>query len=141
MLGYAAMAFGIFSLISVDMVYKFLKRKDELVLHSGMVSLTAVLLFAWLQEVSILIELIILTKGSLYIWRKGALKKKKLNYFPVLSLIRMLCLLVPYILLDMELVMILPVYLLITLAGELIDRAEFYHESDIVTPEKELQSI
>ena len=138
-IGYAALAFGVFSLISVDMVYKFLKRKDGLVLHSGMVSLTAILFFAWLADISILIELIILTKGCLYIWRKQSLRKQKLIYFPILSLTRILCLLVPYILLDMNLVMILPVYLIITFFGEIIDRSEFYYESDITTPEKELR--
>ena len=40
-IGFVAFAFGIFSLISVDMVYKFMKRRDELVLHSGMVSLNS----------------------------------------------------------------------------------------------------
>lgn len=140
-IGYAALAFGLFSLLSVDMVYKFLKRKDELVLHSGMVSLTAILFFAWLANISILVELIILTKGCLYIWRKGALKKKNMNYFPMISLLRVLCLLVPYILWDMGLFMILPVCLIITVTGELIDRAEFYYESDIVTPKGELRMM
>ncbi len=140
-IGYAALAFGLLSLLSVDMVYKFLKRKDELVLHSGMVSLTAILFFAWLANISILVELIILTKGCLYIWRKGALKKKNMNYFPMISLLRVLCLLVPYILWDMGLFMILPVCLLTTVTGELIDRAEFYYESDIVTPKGELRMM
>ena len=140
-IGFVAFAFGIFSLISVDMVYKFLKRRDGLVLHSGMVSLTAVLLFAWLQEVSILVELIILTKGSLYFWRKTVLKKKGIKYFPILSLVRILCLLLPYILLDLEKVMVLPISLIIIFAGEIIDRSEFYHESDIVTPMGELNDL
>jgi Fe-S-cluster-containing dehydrogenase component/DMSO reductase anchor subunit len=139
MIGYVAMAFGVFSLISVDMVYKFLKRKDGLVLHSGMVSTTAILLFAWLADIHILLELIILAKGSLYIWRKLALKKKGIRYFPTLSLARILCLLLPYILLDLEIVMISPIYLIIILAGEIIDRSEFYYESDVITPEKELR--
>ncbi|RZT97293.1 Fe-S-cluster-containing dehydrogenase component [Ancylomarina subtilis] len=141
MFGYAAMAFGLFSLISVDRVYKFLKRKDELACHSAMVSLTAMLLFAWLSNISIFIELIILLKGSMYIWRKGVLKKKKQLWFPVLSVCRILCLLVPYILWDLGWITILPVYLLITLTGELIDRAEFYYESDVVTPKDELRMM
>jgi len=140
-IGYAALAFGVFSLISVDMVYKFLKRKDGLVLHSGMISLTAILFFAWLADISILIELIILTKGCLYIWRKQSLRKQKLIYFPIISLLRILCLMVPYILLDMKLDMVLPVYLIITFLGEIIDRSEFYDESDIVTPKNELRII
>ena len=140
-IGYAALAFGVFSLISVDMVYKFLKRKDGLVFHSGMISLTAILFFAWLADISILIELIILTKGCLYIWRKQSLRKQKLIYFPIISLLRILCLMVPYILLDMKLDMVLPVYLIMTFLGEIIDRSEFYYESDITTPKNELRII
>jgi len=141
MIGYVAMVFGIFSLISVDRVYKFLKRKDGFALHSGMVSLTAILLFAWLADIHILLELIILAKGSLYIWRKVALQKKGIRYFPVLSLVRILCLLLPCILLDLEMVMISPVYLILIFAGEIIDRSEFYYESDIVTPMGELNDL
>ncbi|WP_262707922.1 4Fe-4S dicluster domain-containing protein [Ancylomarina salipaludis] len=141
MIGYAALAFGLFSLISVDRVYKFLKRKDELVFHSGMVSLTAILLFAWLTEISILIELTLLAKGCLYMWRKGALKKQTLAWFPVLSVFRILCLLLPYILWDMHISMPLAVYLLIVMMGELIDRSEFYYESDVITPKDELRMM
>ena len=138
-LGILALIFGFFALISVDMVYKLLQRKDDLILHSGMVSLTGVLLFAWMSNISILIEIIILTKGCLYIWRKGYLRKKKLSYFLVLSVIRIFCLLVPYILLDLQWELILPVYLAIVFIGEIIDRAEFYYESDVITPEKQLR--
>lgn len=140
-IGYVAMVFGIFSLISVDVVYKFLKRKDGFVLHSGMVSTTAILLFSWFADIHILLELIILAKGSLYIWRKAVLKKRGIRYFPVLSGVRILCLLLPYILLDLEMVMILPIFLIIILTGEIIDRSEFYHESDVVTPENEMNEL
>ena len=139
MIGYTAMIFGIFSLISVDQVYKFLKRKDELLLHSGMVSLTLIFLVAWLLEISILIELIILTKGCLYVWRKAALKKKGIPYFPVLFTLRILCLLIPYILFDLEWLTNMPLLLTIVFMGELIDRSEFYNESDVPTPKNELR--
>jgi predicted membrane protein len=139
MFGYAALAFGIFSLISVDMVYKLLQRKDNLVLHSGMVSLTGILLFAWMAEISILIEMIILLKCIIYVYRKRALKNKGIAYIPILSLLRILCLLIPYILLDLQLELILPVSMAIVLIGEIIDRAEFYYESDVITPEKQLR--
>jgi len=69
------------------------------------------------------------------------LRKQKLIYFPIISLLRILCLMVPYILLDMKLDMVLPVYLIITFLGEIIDRSEFYDESDIVTPKNELRII
>jgi len=137
--GYVALAFGIFSLISVDMVYKLLQRKDGIPVHSGMVSLTGILFFVWLIEVPIVIELIIILKGSLYIARKVSLRQLRVNYFPALSLVRILCLLLPYILLDMQWELSLPISLAIIYAGELIDRAEFYYESDVITPEKQLR--
>ncbi len=140
-IGYAALVFGIFSLISVDMVYKFLTRKDGLLVHSGMVSLTGVLFFAWLIEIPIFIELVILLKGSVYIARKVFLRQMILNYFPALSSLRILCLLIPYILLDMQWELSLPIALVITFIGEIIDRAEFYHESDVTTPRKELNDL
>jgi len=137
--GYVALAFGIFSLISVDMIYKLLQRKDGIPVHSGMVSLTGILFFVWLIEVPIVIELIIILKGSLYIARKVSLRQLRVNYFPALSLVRILCLLLPYILLDMQWELSLPISLAIIYAGELIDRAEFYYESDVITPEKQLR--
>lgn len=132
--GYGAMVFGIFSLISVDMVYKFLKRKDDLRLHSGMVSLTAILFLAWIGDYSILIELSLLAKACLYVWRKQSLRKQKLNYWPVVSILRLLALFVPF-LSQMD----LGIALAILFVGEIIDRSEFYYESDITTPEKELR--
>lgn len=134
--GYGAMVFGIFSLISVDMVYKFLKRKDDLRLHSGMVSLTAILFLAWIGDYSILIELSLLAKACLYVWRKQSLRKQKLNYWPVVSILRLLALFVPF-LSQMD----LGIALAILFVGEIIDRSEFYYESDITTPEKELRII
>jgi len=139
--GILALIFGICSLISVDMVYKFLTRKDGLSVHSGMVSLTGILFFVWLIEVPIVIELIILIKGSLYIGRKISLRLIRLKHFPALSLLRTLCLLIPYFLLGTQWELSLAISLAIILAGELIDRAEFYYESDVITPEKELRNI
>ncbi len=136
MIGYAAMVFGIFSLISVDKVYKFLKRKDTLPLHSAMVSITAILFWAWLIDSTLLIELMVLTKASLYIWRKQSLRKQKLSYLPWLSALRLLTLFVPFAF-EMD----LGIALAILFVGEIIDRSEFYFESDITTPEKELRII
>jgi Fe-S-cluster-containing dehydrogenase component/DMSO reductase anchor subunit len=134
LIGYAAMAFGLFSLVSVDRVYKFLKRKDDLRLHSGMVSITAILLLAWIGDYNILIELMLLTKGSLYIWRKQSLRKQKLKYFPWVSALRLLTLFVPFAF-EMD----LGIALAILFVGEIIDRSEFYYESDIITPKGELK--
>ncbi len=140
MIGYFSLAFGIFSLIAVDKVYQFLKRKDELPFHSSMVSATAFLFFAFLSDVHILLELMILAKGSLYIWRKLVLQKKEITYFPVLSLLRILCLFVAYFFYNLSWEFAVTISFLIIFTGEIIDRAEFYYESDVITPAKELQN-
>jgi len=139
MLGYAAMAFGVFSLISVDKVYKFLKRKDTLPLHSAMVSITAILFWAWLIDNTLLIELIVLAKASLYVWRKQSLRKQKLNYLPWVSTLRLFALFVPFVLHYALPQLDLGIVLAILFVGEIIDRSEFYYESDIVTPKAELR--
>lgn len=139
-LGYAAIFFGVFTLISVDMVYSLLVRKESIKLHSAMVWATGLLLFAWFANITILIGLITLLKGSLYIYRKQAFRKQKLTYFPVISVVRLLCLLVPAVLLEvsgMSMLILLPV----VYTGEIIDRSEFYHESDLRTPQGELTDL
>ncbi|BAX79735.1 hypothetical protein ALGA_1351 [Labilibaculum antarcticum] len=141
MIGFVAMAFGIFSLISVDRVYKFLKRKDGLVLHSGMVSLTGILFFACLADFPILIGLLILLKGSLYIGRKIIFLKKGIGYFLLLSGIRILCLFLPFFFYNLSGELAATISFLIIFTGEIIDRAEFYSESDVITPEKELNEL
>lgn len=141
MIGYAAMGFGLISLISVDKVYKFLKRKDTLPLHSAMVSLTAILFWAWLIDSTLLIELMVLTKASLYAWRKQSLRKQKLSYLPWVSALRLLALFVPFALHYTLPQLDLGIVLAILFIGEIIDRSEFYFESDITTPKGELRII
>nr|WP_283242713.1 4Fe-4S dicluster domain-containing protein [Marinifilum caeruleilacunae] len=137
--GIAASIFGILALISVDMVYKLLQRKDNLLLHSGMVVLTGIFFFAWIGGISIILETMILLKAILYAWRKISLRAKNITYFPMLSLLRILCLFIPYLLFDLEWEQSLAILLPIVFVGEIIDRAEFYHESDVITPEKQLR--
>ncbi len=140
-IGIAAIVFGAFTLVSIDMVYKFFIRKDTLKLHSAMVSTTAPLLFAWLANMPLLIIGFTLLKANLYINRKRMLRKQKVAYFPVLSFIRVAALLLPYIALiampETSLWIILPIVLL----GETIDRSEFYYESEVRTPQSELRDL
>ena len=140
-IGIAAIVFGAFTLVSIDMVYKFFIRKDTLKLHSAMVSTTAPLLFAWLANMPLLIIGFTLLKANLYINRKRMLRKQKVAYFPVLSFIRVAALLLPYIALiampEISLWIILPIVLL----GETIDRSEFYYESEVRTPQSELRDL
>jgi Fe-S-cluster-containing dehydrogenase component/DMSO reductase anchor subunit len=140
-LGYITIIFGVFTLISIDMVYSLLIRKDHLKIHSAMVWLTGLLLFAWFTKIIVLIALITVFKCVLYIIRKQALFKQKLNFHPTISLVRIATIIIPSIVL-----FILPEisnWILITIVflGEIIDRSEFYHESDVKTPQGALTDL
>jgi Fe-S-cluster-containing dehydrogenase component/DMSO reductase anchor subunit len=141
MLGSVAMFFGIFTLISIDMVYRFLIRKDSLRLHSGMVWSTGILFFACFSDNKILFSLLALLKAGLYIWRKISLKKQSVNYFSLISVARVLALLIPcvlfFILSEISLWILFPIVFI----GEIIDRSEFYYESEVRTPQKELGDL
>ena len=134
--GIVAVVFGAFTLVSIDMVYKFFTRKDTLHLHSAMVCITGPLLFAWLANMPLLIIGFTLIKAVLYIYRKRMLRNQKVAYFPVLSFIRVVALLLPYIALIVTPEISLSVLLPIVLVGEAIDRCEFYYESEVITPER-----
>jgi Fe-S-cluster-containing dehydrogenase component/DMSO reductase anchor subunit len=140
-IGFLALAFGLFSLIAVDKVYQFLRREDGLPLHSAMVSTSAILFFACLADVPFLMGLLILGKGTLYIWRKLVLEKKGMTYFPLLSGMRILCLILPFFFYNLLGEWAATISFLIIFTGEIIDRAEFYFESDVITPEKELNEL
>lgn len=139
--GIAAIVFGAFTLVSVDMVYRFFIRNDTLKLHSAMVWTTGLLLYAWLAHISLLIGLMILLKVCLYIYRKHTLRRQQIAYLPIISLIRIAALLIPCIAL-LAMPSISPWFLLpILFVGEIIDRTEFYYESEVRTPQGELREL
>jgi len=139
--GYLTIFFGAFTLVSIDMVYSLLTRKDNLKLHSAMVCLTGLLLFSWLTNIIVLIYLITLIKIGLYVWRKLVLFKQKLIYFPIISLIRLVTLIFPLI--GLVLLPEISNWILISIIflGEIIDRSEFYYESDVKTPKGALTDL
>ena len=136
--GIAAIVFGAFTLVSIDMVYKFFIRKDTLHLHSAMVCITGPLLFAWLANMPLLIGALTLIKAVLYIYRKQSLHKQNVAYRPTISFIRISTLALPYIALITMPMTSLFVLLPFVLLGEIIDRSEFYYESEVRTPQGEL---
>lgn len=139
--GIAALVFGAFTLVSVDMVYRFFIRKDTLKLHSAMAWITGLFLFAWLAHIPLLIGIMTLFKASLYIYRKHTLRRQNIAFLPIISSIRIAALLLPFIVL-LAIPAISPWILLpILFLGEIIDRIEFYHESDVRIPQGELREM
>lgn len=59
----------------------------------------------------------------------------------MLSIIRILALLVPLILLIVQLEFPLWGIYLVLLIGEIIDRSEFYHEAEVITPQQKLDEL
>lgn len=139
--GIVAIVFGAFTLVSIDMVYKFFIRADNLKLHSAMAWITAPLLFAWLANIPLLIGLLTLLKGGLYIYRKTTFSNHKVEHYPTLSAVRLLTLTLPFILFLVMPQTSLWILLPTLFVGEIIDRSEFYHESEVRTPQGELIRI
>lgn len=139
--GFVAVGFGAFTLVSVDRVYKFFIRKDTLKLHSAMAWTTGILLFAWIAHTPLLIGLMTLLKAYLYIYRKYILHTHKIAYLPIASSIRLLALLLPFVALLIVPTISLWILLPIVFMGEIIDRIEFYHESDVRTPQGEMKEL
>lgn len=140
-LGYTTIFFGVFTLISIDMVYSLLIRKDNYKLHSAMVWLTGLLLFAWFTNNILFIASITMFKGVLYILRKQSLSKQKTNYFPIISSVRILTLVVPLIVLIVFPEISKWILVLLIFLSEIIDRSEFYYESDVKTPQGALVDL
>lgn len=139
--GIAAIVFGAFTLVSIDMVYKFFIRADNLKLHSAMAWITAPFLFAWLANIPLLIGLLTLLKGGLYIYRKTTFCNNKVKHHPTLSAVRLLTLTLPFILFIVMPQTSLWILLPTLFVGEVIDRSEFYHESEVRTPQGELREL
>jgi len=112
--------FGVFTLISIDIIYSILIRKDNFKLHSAMVCFTGLLLFAWFTNNIFLIASITLLKSVMYVIRKLTLSKQKINFFPKTS-----------------------IWILIStiFIGEMIDRIEFYYELEVTSPRLKLANL
>lgn len=139
--GIVAIVFGVIALISIDMVYRFFIRKDKIMLHSAMVRITGLLFFAWFANLTFSIVFLTLLKLALYIHRKRGLCAKKIAHSPIISVFRVGALLLPLVLLLIMPQISLWILLPILFFGEIIDRSEFYQESDVITPQQELAEL
>lgn len=135
---YLAILFGIISILSVDMVYQLLLRKEKQKLHSAMIWLTVILFFAWLNNNMVFIGIISLFKATIYIRRKIHYRKIQYRMLPLISLLRLGLLLVPVVIVFSSEINKTELFYLMVLIGEIIDRAEFYDEAEVITPKSKL---
>lgn len=142
-LAWIAIAFGIISLFSVDMVYQVLKRKEKMPVHSAMVLLTSLVLFSTMNGITFLIGFSITLKLGLYIYRKIFYLRSKTYTSIIYSIIRIGCLVFPVFFLGSGFSLGVNIWqiLAIILLGEIIDRAEFYYEARVSTPKNALYDL
>ncbi len=141
-MGSAALGFGVLSLISGDLVYRFLKRQDGLPVHSAMISITGLLLFGILSGIPFFIGFSITLKLGLYIFRKIQFRRAGLSSRWISTSIRIISLvfsLISIVLLDALQLNYWIIFSLLLL-GEVIDRVEFYQEAEVMNPRGELHS-
>lgn len=138
--GYLAIFFSLISLISIDLVYAVFERKEKTLINSALVIFTGALYYGLFTNTIFLIGFSLTLKAGLYIFRKLAAPQKETWLAASASIFRMVTLVIPILWLALNLANLISYQLVILLvfAGEFIDRAQFYRESDIIHPAKEI---
>lgn len=139
-IAWPAIIFGILALFSIDKVYELAIQPIKLELHSAHVFLSYFLFTAIFMGQYFALAIIILIKAATYGYRKLEMRKLKKNYRMFISAWRL------------DLLISFPVIFWIfgisniqwwvfasILLGEMIDRAEYYDELDIITPKKQVE--
>ncbi len=132
--------FGVSCLVSIDMIYHIVKRPENMNTHSAMVLLTGFMVFSLLTNSVFLIGFTLSVKLGLYLFRKIQYRSNRINTLPIISVVRICCLLIPFIYLGTNWMPGLDSWMILLFVGlgEAIDRLEFYYEAEITTPEGEL---
>lgn len=137
---FLALFSGAFLLLSIDKVYHILIQATPLSIHSAHVVLTGFLFSALLFQNYFMFFLLSIFKTSLYAYRKYYFWKQGKPFNMFVSAWR-LDMLVSFPLIfwfinfsDLNLWTLASVFV-----GELIDRAEYYQELDVMTPEKQIR--
>jgi Fe-S-cluster-containing dehydrogenase component/DMSO reductase anchor subunit len=141
-LGWTAAVFGFLSLFAVDRIYQVAMHTGPANFHSAHTLFNGLYLAGILTANPFIFGGAGLVKLVLYLHRKWLFKKLNRATYPWLSLVRLaLGFLFPVtITLKPGLFANYAVLLAAAcvIAAELIDRAEFYHELDIITPSKQM---
>jgi Fe-S-cluster-containing dehydrogenase component/DMSO reductase anchor subunit len=138
-IAYFAIIFGALALFSIDKVYELAMQPVKLDIHSAHVLLSFFLFTALFLEQYLAFTFIVILKASIYIYRKFEMRKNKINIRLLLSSWRLDMLIsVPVLLWIFGISNIRWWLFASVLIGEIIDRAEYYDELDIITPEKQV---
>ncbi len=120
---------------SIDWVYNLLDRKEPIKSHSAMVLMTGILFYAWFSGLFLLLLAAATVKIALYVFRKVFYMVKGEPWRPLLSLIRLSALTVAILSIYSDWSLSGWMVFIMILVGELTDRAEFYLEAGVTTPE------
>lgn len=138
-IAWGAMACGLIALISVDKVYKLAIQPTPIELHSAHVVLTFFLFASMFFESYPALIFIALIKAGLYVYRKLHFRKEQKNYRILLSAWRLDMLVsFPFLFWLFDISNLFWWTGLSLMIGEIIDRAEYYDELDVITPQKQI---
>jgi Fe-S-cluster-containing dehydrogenase component/DMSO reductase anchor subunit len=138
-LQWLCLATGYFALFCIDMVYHPIAVKRALNMHSAHLILTAFLIFGLAAQNQVIVISIAVIKVVLYVWRKLEFFKNRLRAHRWASATR-LDLLISYPLLVGFLGWAHWYFFVVIsiIAGEIMDRIEFYQELKVITPQKQI---
>ena len=139
-LNWIAAALGFASLFAMDSVYH-VTRAQGLWLHSAQVFLTGLLFAGLFSANSMVFGVVVVVKASLYLWRKYSFFRALRGARPWFTRVRVLAgLAAPLALWWNGEPRWFPVIVALVVAGELIDRAEFYLELDAPSPARQMDA-
>jgi Fe-S-cluster-containing dehydrogenase component/DMSO reductase anchor subunit len=131
-----AVLFGIAALISIDMVYVAVERRLSGFLKSGGVFFTGILFFAALSQMTEILVCVLVLKAILYAREAAPLKNKAISRIAAAFVRIAAGIILPLILLAYSSGDWIVVAAL--LVGEVVNRAEFFIDLDILTPRKQI---
>jgi len=126
---------GILAIFSVDQVYHISEKSTNIKIHSAWISMVFVLLLCFMLSKTALF-IIIVIKYFLYVFRKHNLPNKNRVQIILFWVKSLFSFLIPLLLLIWH--TNYPIIFVSILAGEVIDRIEFYNKQEIITPQKEI---
>jgi Fe-S-cluster-containing dehydrogenase component len=139
-IAYLSIVFGVLALFSIDKVYELALQPIKLEIHSAHVLLSFFLFTSLFLGQYLAFSFIVILKASIYIYRKFEMRKNRINIRLMLSSFRLDMLIsVPVLLWIFDISTIQWWLFASVLIGEIIDRAEYYDELDIITPKKQAE--
>ena len=137
-LGWLSVLTAFLCLFSIDKLYQVIPRTKPVKVHSAEVTLTGIFLTGVFIGNVAAFTFIGLFKAALYIYRK--INSGRTNAGSVFTIIIRLALtyIIPCLLFLIDFTGLLTWGIISIIAGEIIDRIEFYSELEIVTPQKQI---